>query len=226
MGREGYHSALPLARTQAGGRGANLKGTTMRVVYSGVLAAVFSMSAAAAGDGAAPTTAGTFAMNDNALKADNPFAGPSTLPYELPPFDRIHDGDYLPAFHAACASSSRRSSASPTIASRPPSRTPSSRSSAPGSCCAGWTPRSGGSMPATRTRSCRTSIPRWRPSSPRRRTPFISIRRCGRASKRSTTSARERTSIPSRSSCSRATTPNSCAPAHVSSPPTRRACAP
>src|SRR5207253_4693020 len=33
MGREGYHSALPLARTQAGGRGANLKGTTMRVVY-------------------------------------------------------------------------------------------------------------------------------------------------------------------------------------------------
>ncbi len=100
MGREGYHSALPLARTQAGGRGANLKGTTMRVVYSGVLAAVFSMSAAAAGDGAAPTTAGTSAMNDNALKADNPFARPSTLPYELPPFDRIHDGDYLPAFHA------------------------------------------------------------------------------------------------------------------------------
>src|SRR5438309_1292383 len=72
----------------------------MRVVYSGVLAAVFSMSAAAAGDGAAPTTAGTSAMNDNALKADNPFARPSTLPYELPPFDRIHDGDYLPAFHA------------------------------------------------------------------------------------------------------------------------------
>src|SRR5213082_1901562 len=100
MGREGYHSALPLARTHAGGRGANLKGTTMRVVYSGVLAAVFSMSAAAAGDGAAPTTAGTSAMNDNALKADNPFARPSTLPYELPPFDRIHDGDYLPAFHA------------------------------------------------------------------------------------------------------------------------------
>ena len=74
----------------------------MRVVYWGVLAAAFSMSAAAAaavGDGAAPTTAGTSAMND-ALKADNPFAHPSTLPYELPPFDRIRDGDYLPAFHA------------------------------------------------------------------------------------------------------------------------------
>src|SRR5207253_508322 len=72
----------------------------MRVVYSGVLAAVFSMSAAAAGDGAAPTTAGTSAMNDDALKAGNPYARPSTLPSELPPFDRIHDGDYLPAFHA------------------------------------------------------------------------------------------------------------------------------
>jgi peptidyl-dipeptidase Dcp len=74
----------------------------MRVVYWGVLAAAFSMSAAAAaavGDGAAPTTAGTSAMND-ALKADNPFAHPSRLPYELPPFDRIRDGDYLPAFHA------------------------------------------------------------------------------------------------------------------------------
>ena len=32
--------------------------------------------------------------------ADNPFMQPSTLPFELPPFDRIRDGDYLPAFHA------------------------------------------------------------------------------------------------------------------------------
>jgi peptidyl-dipeptidase Dcp len=39
-------------------------------------------------------------MADNALKADNPFAKPSTLPYELPPFDRIRDSDYLPAYHA------------------------------------------------------------------------------------------------------------------------------
>ena len=30
--------------------------------------------------------------------ADNPFSRPSTLPFELPPFDRIHDADYLPAY--------------------------------------------------------------------------------------------------------------------------------
>jgi len=39
-------------------------------------------------------------MADHSLKADNPFAHPSTLPYELPPFDRIRDEDYLPAFEA------------------------------------------------------------------------------------------------------------------------------
>ena len=32
--------------------------------------------------------------------ADNPFAQPSTLPFQLPPFDRIRDSDYLPAFEA------------------------------------------------------------------------------------------------------------------------------
>src|SRR5215470_7718668 len=30
--------------------------------------------------------------------ADNPFAHPSTLPYQLPPFDRIRNEHYLPAF--------------------------------------------------------------------------------------------------------------------------------
>ena len=30
--------------------------------------------------------------------ADNPFAQPSTLPFQLPPFDRIRDSDYRPAF--------------------------------------------------------------------------------------------------------------------------------
>ena len=34
------------------------------------------------------------------LPPDNPFVRPSTLPYELPPFDRIHDPDYRPAFEA------------------------------------------------------------------------------------------------------------------------------
>ena len=32
--------------------------------------------------------------------ADNPFRQPSTLPYRLPPFDKIKDADYVPAFEA------------------------------------------------------------------------------------------------------------------------------
>ena len=40
--------------------------------------------------------------------ADNPFAAPSTLPFELPPFDRIHDADYRPAFEAGMAEQLRQ----------------------------------------------------------------------------------------------------------------------
>jgi peptidyl-dipeptidase Dcp len=63
----------------------------MRLVYLGIFAATFPVAA-----GAAPghKTARTPAM------ADNPFVQPSTLPFELPPFDRIRDSDYLPAFEA------------------------------------------------------------------------------------------------------------------------------
>jgi len=35
-----------------------------------------------------------------ATMAANPFAHPSALPFGMPPFDRIHDDDYLPAFAA------------------------------------------------------------------------------------------------------------------------------
>ena len=38
--------------------------------------------------------------NTATMPAGNPFAHPSTLPFRLPPFDRIQDGDYLPAFEA------------------------------------------------------------------------------------------------------------------------------
>jgi peptidyl-dipeptidase Dcp len=34
------------------------------------------------------------------MRPDNPFAQPSTLPYQLPPFDRIRNTDYLPAYLA------------------------------------------------------------------------------------------------------------------------------
>ncbi len=37
------------------------------------------------------------------LTAANPFARPSTLPYHLPPFDRIKDADFRPAFEAGMA---------------------------------------------------------------------------------------------------------------------------
>src|ERR1700730_1003365 len=66
----------------------------MRLVYLGVLAATFSASALVPGEAPDQKTARISAM------ADNPFMQPSTLPFELPPFDRIRDGDYLPAFHA------------------------------------------------------------------------------------------------------------------------------
>jgi peptidyl-dipeptidase Dcp len=55
-------------------------------MYLGVLAAAFATTALAAGESSA--------------MADNPFAQPSPLPMQFPPFDRIHDGDYLPAFKA------------------------------------------------------------------------------------------------------------------------------
>src|SRR6185437_6248954 len=35
--------------------------------------------------------------------AMNPFLAPSTLQYQAPPFDRIHDADYEPAFDAGMA---------------------------------------------------------------------------------------------------------------------------
>jgi peptidyl-dipeptidase Dcp len=53
-------------------------------------AAVILMSTLAA---AATKEAGTTPM-----AADNPFTHVSTLPFEMPPFDRIHDADYSPAF--------------------------------------------------------------------------------------------------------------------------------
>src|SRR3954471_1634324 len=35
--------------------------------------------------------------------ADNPFLRPSTLPYQMPPFDRISDASHRPAFEAGMA---------------------------------------------------------------------------------------------------------------------------
>ena len=43
------------------------------------------------------------AAGEAALPASNPFAAPSALPYRLPPFDRIGNDDYAPAFATGMA---------------------------------------------------------------------------------------------------------------------------
>ena len=56
---------------------------------------------------AVSTTAAGYASDltvaPTALDPANPFAAPSTLPYQLPPFDRLHDGDFMPAYTAGMA---------------------------------------------------------------------------------------------------------------------------
>src|SRR6185437_3341313 len=67
----------------------------MRALLLGLLAAGSALAATAPQDGSAlskPTE--TMAM------ADNPFHATSTLPYRLPPFDKIKDADYVPGFEA------------------------------------------------------------------------------------------------------------------------------
>jgi peptidyl-dipeptidase Dcp len=39
--------------------------------------------------------------DSSAIKPNNPFLAPSTLPYQAPPFDKIQDGDFMPAFAEA-----------------------------------------------------------------------------------------------------------------------------
>ena len=66
----------------------------MSMIFLAVLAAGAALAPDAPQGGAVSTHTGTIAM------ADNPFRQPSTLPYRLPPFDKIGDSDYVPAFEA------------------------------------------------------------------------------------------------------------------------------
>lgn len=52
---------------------------------------------------AAIATLMTTTATAQTLPASNPFAAPSTLPYQAPPFDRIKDADYQPAIEAGMA---------------------------------------------------------------------------------------------------------------------------
>ncbi|MCL6487117.1 MAG: dipeptidyl carboxypeptidase II, partial [Janthinobacterium lividum] len=69
-----------------------------------VIAASLMLAPAAAAFAAtattAPTTAATAAA---ALPASNPFAQASSLPFYYPPFDKVQDADYAPAFTAGMA---------------------------------------------------------------------------------------------------------------------------
>src|SRR5579863_162684 len=87
-GHEGYH-CVSLRRPRT---------TGMRIVASALLGAAALAAVALAATPAAAPAAGaprTSSMDDN------PFMQPSTLPFQMPPFDRIRDSDYLPAFAAA-----------------------------------------------------------------------------------------------------------------------------
>ena len=82
--------------------------------------------------------AATPAHRAASLSPDNPFAKPSQLPFELPPFDRIHDADYAPAFKAGMAAQLAEVGAyraQPRAARL--STTPSSRWSAAANCSTG-----------------------------------------------------------------------------------------
>ena len=67
-----------------------------------VIAASLMLAPAAAVFAAttAPTTAVTAAA---ALPVSNPFAQASSLPFQYPPFDKVQDADYAPAFTAGMA---------------------------------------------------------------------------------------------------------------------------
>jgi peptidyl-dipeptidase Dcp len=51
------------------------------------------------------TAAAVLAAVSPAMAAPNPFAQPSTLPFQAPPFDKIHDTDYQPAIEQGIAES-------------------------------------------------------------------------------------------------------------------------
>ena len=67
-----------------------------------LLLATAALSVVTAGPAlaAAPRKASTASAT---LPASNPFAKPSTLPFETPDFSRIKDSDYLPALLAGMA---------------------------------------------------------------------------------------------------------------------------
>src|ERR1700735_161445 len=63
---------------------------------SGIHTAIAAAGAIALSPSATPATAASF-------DAGNPFYAPSTLPFQAPAFEKIHDSDYQPAIEAGMA---------------------------------------------------------------------------------------------------------------------------
>jgi len=89
----------------------------MRWVFLAILAACAVPAPAAAEDAA---------ESARTSMADNPFAQPSPLAYQMPPFDRIRDADYRPAFAAGMAEQLREVASIAASRSSPRSMVPPS----------------------------------------------------------------------------------------------------
>ena len=69
-----------------------------------------------------------------ALSKDNPFLQESTLPYHMPPFDKIKDGDFLPAIEKGMQEQLKEADAIAATSEKPTSRTRSLPWKRRGSC--------------------------------------------------------------------------------------------
>ena len=72
-----------------------------------ILLATAALAVATTAAQAAPTKKAARPAAAASLPASNPFAKPSTLPFETPDFSRIKDADYLPAMIAGMAEQKR-----------------------------------------------------------------------------------------------------------------------
>ncbi|HSQ99770.1 MAG TPA: dipeptidyl carboxypeptidase II, partial [Sphingomicrobium sp.] len=72
-----------------------------------LLLASAAMALAGAGQPLLAATPRSNAAHSATLAASNPFAKPSTLPFEAPDFSKIKDSDYLPALLAGMAQQKR-----------------------------------------------------------------------------------------------------------------------
>ena len=80
--------------------------------------------------GAAPAPRKSNMASAATLSASNPFARPSTLPFQTPDFSKIKDSDYLPALLAGMAEQKREilaiaNNPAPPTRSRAPTPAPS-----------------------------------------------------------------------------------------------------